>query len=36
MLGLILLHTWRLHRADFHSKGDFYVLLGHITLSLEK
>lgn len=36
MLGLILLHTWKLHSSDFHSKGDFYILLGHLALSLEK
>lgn len=22
--------------SDFHSKGDFYILLGHLALSLEK
>lgn len=32
MLGLILLHTWRLHSSDFHSKGDFHVLPRHLPI----
>lgn len=36
MLGLILVHTWRLHSSDFHSEGDLYGLLGHLALSLKK